>query len=198
MYQTGKTEPKIIQNVLPKMVFEQLQREIVDSALPWYYTKTTAYSDADEKLWHGSWVHMVLDDGKINSPLGLMLQTVALSALSAANENVKSIHRIRIGLITTAPGLTVHDPHVDFEFEHRTALLYLTESDGYTTLYDKYFDRNVNQKNVLYTMPIQNLIDPEPNKLVVFDGLQYHSSSAPTEYTRRIVININYFGGSNE
>ena len=92
--------------------------------------------------------------------------------------------RIRLGLQTHQGSHVIHDPHIDFQYPHRTMLTYFTseEGSGYTTFY--------NGKPPNLQVALQN--DPKENTCVDFDGLIYHSSSSPMKNAFRYAMNINY------
>ena len=39
---------------------------------------------------------------------------------------------------------------------------------------------------------VKDRITPKPNRLLVFDGLDYHTASNPINSDTRFIININY------
>jgi hypothetical protein len=98
--------------------------------------------------------------------------------------------RIRIGLITAMNFNKSHDPHTDMPVSHKTALLYLNTVDGDTTLYNEFHNPNSTIK--IDKWSVQHSIKPEANRALIFDGFQYHSSSAPTINPYRLVVNYNF------
>ena len=98
---------------------------------------------------------------------------------------LKDIVRIRMGLITKTPHHVRYDPHTDLDYPHLTALYYLTTCNGPTVLYNKKYPDNQNLEDMLE-------IPCEENKLVVFDGLYYHTPVSQTDKKQRIVIAFNF------
>jgi hypothetical protein len=39
---------------------------------------------------------------------------------------------------------------------------------------------------------VKEIIKPEPNKLLLFDGMQFHAGNPPLTSSKRIVINMNF------
>lgn len=188
----------VLQNAIQSKMFEDLQQEILYDGFPWFYTGTTLgqKTDSNEKFnfsfFHNAYYH---DDGY--SSVGQKLEFAILDALTYMQIPIKKMLRIRLGLITVTENTKVHTPHVDFPYEHNTGLLYLNNSDGDTLLYQERYDTNINKTQ--YDEMVRNKqneiitkITPEQNKLVLFDGLIYHSSSSPTLTDRRVVVNFNY------
>jgi len=90
---------------------------------------------------------------------------------------------------------------VDHHAPHQTGLLYLNDSDGDTYFYDNYYDPAVDedfsqfdyyQKFIIEHLKLQQSVTPKSNRLVLFDGYQYHASSCPIKTQLRVVMNFNY------
>ena len=74
-----------------------------------------------------------------------------------------------------------HEKHEKFSW-----VLYLNDSDGDTVFYNEKLNDNYKE------LTVQSRNKPVKNQAVLFDGLQYHSSSVPEKNTTRIALNINF------
>lgn len=174
-------------DILSYSVFKNIQSKVFDDAVPWYYADSTAYIENNDLTLDCSFHHMIYRDNRPTSPLFDSVVFAFLDCLDKTDQKMKEILRIKIGLITATENSFVHKPHVDFDFPHQTALLYLNTTDGDTIFYKEKLGHNTANE-----FTIDHKIKPEENKFVYFDGLTYHSSSTPTNSKRRVVINFNY------
>lgn len=158
-----------------------------DMAFPWFYSKNTAYGMVEDnhQLWDSSFSHVVAVDGHGDSPLTEKSMLLAENICRSFDLGSLEVKRIRLGMMTKTPTNFTHNPHVDFAFPHLTALFYLTTCNGPTVLYDQKFPNDTFLKT-------QQLVHSEENKVVIFDGLQYHASTTQTDKKQRIVMNINF------
>lgn len=101
---------------------------------------------------------------------------------------MNDVFRSKINMLTIDPRkeITCHTPHVDDVDPHWVMIYYINDSDGPTIFFDQHFD---GQKKA---PKFSSSVKPRKGKFVIFDGLQYHASSAPRQTTQRCVININF------
>lgn len=188
---------KIYNNFISDEIFQNLKKEIFSDGFPWFYTGTTLGDNTDSDQFGYSFFHNALYSNGDASFIGEQLKIIITLALNLIGEPINQMLRIRIGLITCTDFTKIHLPHVDMPFAHKTGLFYFNKCNGDTLIYkEKYcegynkivFDKKVRsqQNEILQT------ITPEENKLVIFNGLMYHSSSSQTNTDRRVVINFNY------
>ena len=186
---------KIIDNAVSPTLFKLLENRVGSTDFPWYYV-STSYMGKPGKY---SWSHLALDDNNRLSGFTDFLETVIIGALDKAEEPITNLHRIRLGLLTATQIPQINDPHIDRDCDHKTGLIYLNNSDGNTILYnEKYdvtsgmasYDYFVNKLEQMIT--IKESVESRKNRLLLFNGLHYHSSTTPTNVDRRITINFNY------
>lgn len=187
----------VLKQAVEPNAFKQIKNEIFSDGFPWFYTGTTLgnRSEADKfgySFFHNAYFH---DDGY--SLIGKSLEAAIMDSLSYMKFPISKMLRIRLGLITVTDKPIIHTPHVDFPYKHQTGLIYLNDSDGDTILYNERLDTNVNKDNNDSKVrqnknEIITTFTPEENKLVIFDGLLYHSSTSPTIVDRRVVVNFNF------
>ena len=79
--------------------------------------------------------------------------------------------------------------HVDQMDPHYVILVYLTQSTAPTRLTDLYWKPGMNP--LRQDVKVTELVYPEPNRVLVFDGLRYHADSNPTDKCR---MNVNLNG----
>ena len=193
---------KVFDDILPQQVFDNLQNNIVGDNfnVPFFYSNSTAVGKQNEvRVNNYGFSHLAYDNGQTNSYLGKLLEVSILHMLDKTNINVKDIMRIRIGLLTYVGRQVINDPHVDFEKEHYTGLLYLNDSDGDTFIYNQKYDPSTNLLMQEYFntflnghLSVKETISPKQNRLVIFDGHYFHSSSTPTIVPARYVVNFNF------
>jgi hypothetical protein len=193
-----------INNVLPKNLFLKLKGFLYSDLCPWYYADNSAYGsgplteDNKKYLYHSSFAYAPFVNGKPNSSQSPLFEACVLSALDKAQVEITNLIRIRVGLILGSPSPVVHGPHVDFQYPHKTALLYMTTCDGDTLIYNEKIDFEskedifVQMEKINNQFTIKDTIKSEENKLVVFDGAHFHSSSNPSDTSSRIVLTINF------
>jgi len=183
-------------NVLGNNLFNQVSKILTDIHIPYYYSESTAFLDEKPRhIFDGSFSHLVMQNNEQYSNLAPFLEAVCYAAFDNAGVDVDRIIRIRLGLLTPTTETIVHTPHVDFEEPHNSALLYINDSDGDTIFYEERYERSWKDnrsKPQELEFKISDKVSPKANRLVWFDGYQYHSSSTPTKHTKRLVMNINY------
>ena len=195
---------KTFSNIVPMALFNKVKEDVESEHFPWYYVPTTAYtgdlSESVSTLHNGSFQHTVFN-GVNNSDISDRLEDYLICALDACGLKLKKLYRIRVGMITVSNKNHVNPPHVDFPFPHKVGILYLTNSDGNTFIYNEKYDPSSNmdilkyyQKKLNSTVTVMGSVKPKENKFVMFDGHHYHSSSTPVKTKRRITINYVFEG----
>jgi hypothetical protein len=195
----------ITPQAIPPQIFQRIQNNILGDSFPWFYLPGVAYDPTLNTQAHRhehGFMHLVTNEGKSNSVIAELFETVIVSAISQIHpgKNIY-IHRLRLGLLLGADSPIVHAPHVDCDdAEHRTALFYFNDSDGDTILYNEMYDptsglQSYNYyRNVLNSQVTENQrIQPRANTMLTFRGNRYHSSSAPVQTARRVAANANYY-----
>ena len=183
-------------NILGPNQFSKLSQILNDSNMPFFFHEATAYlEDRPESIYDYSFSHLIYMDGQVFSQLSNYVEGCVRAALDNAGEKINELWRIRVGLCTGQRETVVHTPHIDYNKPHKSALLYMNDTDGDTIFYNEFHDpKDINTyeltKNNTYTE--YKRVTPKANRFVWFDGLRYHSSSTPVNTAKRLVININY------
>jgi hypothetical protein len=186
---------KIIDNCLPDKLFSNLIENVFREDFPWYYVSQTASPSLDiTDTFDYSWTHLAIENGEDNSKIAKLVRDIHQFCMSRSGEKPGNLFRARFGLITALEKQKIHEPHIDFDFEHRVGLLYLNNSDGDTIFYkDRYQNLEISSetfKRQKGEFSIENSISPIANRFVLFEGDQFHSSSTPYLNQRRIVLNM--------
>lgn len=184
----------ILDNALPENIFKKVE-DLILNQIEWFYMEGTAYAvkSEDTSILDYSFYHLVWDEFKPKSEAANLLMPVIGKLFEAVNQKVKSIIRVRIGLIPNVGKSFIHGGHVDYKTQHETALFYVNDSDGDTLFYNqKYKSGDGEPLTAFKNNEIIKRISPKANRFVCFDGFQFHSSSSPVNNSRRVVFNINY------
>lgn len=211
-----------IDNCLHDDLLFPIKNQILSYGFPWYRSENTAYETSTHKelyvdnpsalLYNYGWGHIVYEYEKPTSDMYNILYYGLQRALEKTNLKLDKLIRIKIGLHTGIPKSIRHSPHVDYLYNHMTALLYVVDSDGDTVLYNTFYDYNdfYNSsdratnlaKNERTTIDkylknfdesdIYKKISPKANRFIVFSGNQFHASTTPKKHKYRITINYNF------
>ena len=190
---------KIVDNALSEQVFGDFQNRVFNNPVQWYYTRTSISDDQCDTntIYDNSFYHIAINDGQINSDLGVYCNIVLLSILDKMGIYVDRIDRARFGLLEPKIiGKYINKAHIDQPQNHMVGLLYLNDSDGETIVYNEKYDLQSNVGMADYILnkelTVMEKIECKSNRFVLFDGLHYHSSTCPTNVDRRIALNFNF------
>ena len=86
-------------------------------------------------------------------------------------------------------GEGVDTPHLDRTTPHWSFIYYVEDSDGDTIIYDY---KSKNENDIPYFEDVKELkrITPKQGRVIVFDGLYWHTAEQPTK-NKRCIINFN-------
>jgi len=115
-----------------------------------------------------------------------LFKEVAQEIKKLLPEDAGDLLRVRHAVSTMVPKARIHAKHIDTGFPHYVCLLYLLDSDGNTVLYQP-------DSNLVLTE-----VQPKKNRLLIFDGALYHSSSPPSKHEHRIIGNYNFLRNAND
>ena len=158
---------KIIDNVLEKEQFKDIQSLVLSLHFPWFYSSTV--TNEKEKSNSFYFIHLFYGDYNKNSEYFNLLRPVL--------EFLKPNAIIRIkGNLYPNMGKKVQSPfHRDFEYEHMNAIFYLNNNNGPTVF-------KTGEK-----------IESVENRLIIFNSNKDHASTYCTDKKVRLNINFNYF-----
>jgi hypothetical protein len=199
---------KIYDNVLPKETFEFFKSQCVDN-VSWDFVENSAYRQSDIKNLEiidsknkYSFARTVFGkrDGSKLPEFEVCVANITFM-LADTGVSINGLKRIRFGLLTGSDKKIVNTPHVDFYEPHITGLFYFDNSDGETVFYNKIHNLNMNPNEVPKWVTtwendpacIETKVESKENRLVLFNGLNYHSSTRPTNVSKRVTMNFNIF-----
>jgi hypothetical protein len=185
----------IIDNFLPDEEFKQLQTAILGPDFPWYFMSTVSrpagsYVPPGAMETHG-FHHTFYSSIDNNKSWTIGIVGNLLEKINAYENGTADFIRVRASLKTHKKGFTdqhYNIPHVDYHFPHISAVYYINESDGDTWMFNEEF-KQFPEPDVF---TVKQRVNPKPNRLIIFDGLCYHTASNPINSDSRVIININY------
>ena len=181
------------------------------NGFPWYFlsedvsysTRDVMFGDTplldmpeDEKSI--GFTHVLLDQDNVESPWLPRFEPLLYTVQDALPCPVNFL-RVRLALQLNNGKVHHNAPHTDSEKDHYAALYYLHDSTGDTVFFEQYDDpkdgsveeRWYKARTQKYTEHMR--VRPQANKLFVFDGHRFHSSSNPVGDSKwRIVLNLNF------
>ena len=113
----------------------------------------------------------------------------------AGGFKVKELLRMRAGMLLNTkyglPGMSYkyNTPHIDYDFDHYTAVYYANECDGDTVVFQE-----IAPAEKYYNL---HKCTPSKGKFLLFNGRHYHASTCPKIHTKRIAITINFTADIN-
>lgn len=190
---------EIIDNFMPLEDYTAIKTSIMSLEFPWYYTEfVSAPKDKiviPENIINvcresDGFFHPIFNVQKPQntSPVIEIFQKF-FTALETIGYAPGDLITLRVNMLLPKHGYTkdiFHPPHVDcLDMLNETVIFYVNDSDGDTVL----FNQRTTDLEEKYT--ISERIPPKGNRLLIFDGDQYHAGSLPIQSDRRIVINSN-------
>lgn len=208
----------VVDDALPKTLYNSIKKMIYDDHFFWNTSSTTAVTTGivipgyENGFSFARNIYRVNENGiedqdpKVTS----LLMAGFMCAADSAEISFKQFFRIRIGMITDKPFKhKFHYPHIDANWENTSALLYLTDCDAPTRIYNEIYDGSYNvapnspppdedpstrflKEKYNLQLTVKAEVPSRENRIVFFNGRSYHSSSIPTDTERRIAINFNF------
>jgi hypothetical protein len=215
---------KIIDDFFPPEQFKRIQSTILGSSIPWHYTDNISvphWLDVnDPNAIETSAIHSDLFESDRNGFMSeqcKQLADVFEDMVDRLGFDIKDLLRIRASMKWPQSHIKPHNyniPHIDIHEPHTVGLFYVNDSDGPTRIFDQYQpsdrvypkakseeelnDPEVREKfrqfYIREGFTVKQLIEPKANRMVLFDGYQYHTSGLPISSPRRVILNINFRG----
>jgi len=161
--------------------------EVFSSDFPWYYQPiSTSYKfpfmshtvvprhEEDEEL-------------IINSKMFLPCVNIVEEFCSHKNIALNKILRIHFNMTFSFIDNKCTDAHVDYDFNHSVLIMYFTNNNGKTILFDKVCTEGDSVFIKEQTLSVKKEITPEFGKIIAFNGRYFHAHEFCKAEDRRIV-----------
>ncbi len=159
---------QVFDNFLEQPYFDKLSKLLNSADFPWYTTKDISNKGQYfDKLYYQT--HTFFQFHQIMSDYFSELRPLFDKL------EVKSLIRAKANLYPAKESLSEHGWHTDYDYENKTALLYINNTDGYTKFKDG------------------TKVESVANRMLIFDSKKEHLSTNCTNDWARVNINLNYF-----
>ena len=170
----------------------KIEKTLFDLKFPWHFTPDTSYGDANQYQQRPGFLHWFVKDGNKSAHLSLIEPLITNGAIAIGLKEV-DVMQIRsflqLPLSESFTGIDIDTPHIDLFEPHWVMLYYVVDNDAETVIYsNKMKSRNdiPTDKDLRECLRIQ----PKKGRMVIFDGMHWHTSEQPKTGVRAI-ININ-------
>ena len=189
---------KIYDNIISKKEQEEIKKTLIFESqsknFGWYFlpdiTKTgNKYQN------RSGFIHIFLREEKINSYFYKLIEPIITKTAKKIKIKIENILLARgflqLPLNKDYVGKGVDTPHIDRTENHLVFLYYVCDSDGDTIIYNY---RSKDKNDIPFFEDVKELkrITPKQGRVVVFNGLNWHTAEQPTKDIRCILnFNIN-------
>jgi len=159
---------EVIDNYLPQEEFEKIRNVMMSADFPWYYNPAVTFlgEHVDRTMY---FTHNFCKNSLVTSSFFELLFPLT------SKLNAKALIKIKGNMYPNIGKTMENLRHVDYDFEHKSAIYYLNTNNGPTVLEDG------------------TKIDAVENRILFFDASKEHNSTHCTDEKVRVNININYF-----
>ena len=183
---------KILDNIIPKKQQEKIKNFMYGKTFPWYYTADITHINNKHQARPGHF-HIFMDKGEVNSDYITEVKKIS----DSVNKKIKKkleMYQVRSFLqlplnekILKKSGKHKEDtPHIDLFDPHTVYLYYVNDCDGDTVLYN-YKSKDKQYIPYYEDIKIIRKVKPKQGRVLIFDGMTWHSSTQPTEGPRCII-----------
>lgn len=177
---------KKVDNVFGKNFLNHLRDKIeAPGEFPWYFYKNTQTGVYPSEFKNSGFGHTAIRDGVNQSAYTNLFLPIAWKVSEIISKPIISIDRIRASMVFNLGIEHGGEPHIDIadtpesdDFKQFTAIYYLDDTNGCTTLYD-------NKGAPFFKNP------STADSLLIFSANILHSGGLPTDAPLRRVVNIN-------
>lgn len=166
-------EIDVVKNFLPEEEFRPLQELLMKKqGIAWYYQNHVTRVSEEKSNWRLFYMFsMVYENDQLEN-----FHPAWENIMPLLNRiDIKALVRVKINLYPNTEKVYEHDPHFDYNWEHKACIFSINTCDGYTKLHDG------------------TKIPSIENQALFFDGSTEHTSSTTSDDVVRMNININYF-----
>jgi hypothetical protein len=184
---------KILDNLITKKESEKIKNILLyNESFPWYFTPDISLKDNKYQTRPG-FFHLFCTHGKTNSNDFELVKSISDKVNKKIKKNL-SPYQVRSFLQLPLNEKLLYQnnkhkedtPHIDLKVPHTVFLYYVNDADGDTVIYD-YVSKGIKDIPNYEDIKIIKKITPKQGRVVVFDGMTWHSSTQPTEGPRCIV-----------
>lgn len=185
---------QITDNALPTIEYKKIANYLMSEDPNWSFVKNVTFGSHRNS---GSWgfAFSVFDSGAVpgRNDTELMQHRFAYNILKPLIIDESKLLRVRVGMIVNVGPEDAHDPHIDqTDMPHWTQLYYVTGGDAHTNVFKEYGYTEEYKKYKPEDFTLEFQCKPEPNRMFMFDGYHWHSSSHVFGSELRIVVANNY------
>tara|TARA_Y100001963_G_C6736136_1_gene426507 strand:+ start:612 stop:1244 length:633 start_codon:yes stop_codon:yes gene_type:complete len=183
-------EVQVVDNFLEEYHIDFLLSEIEHPSYLWRYVRNISNGADDDTPWcHGFESRLFdVDHNLTFSSTSKIFCPIFLKIYQGFGLPPSNLMKARLDMTVRSPERTIHLPHTDYEYKgnipHYAGILYMNDSDGDTVIYNE-IERSDNYS-------IQKIISPKKNRLVLFNGIYYHTGHSPSHHNNRILLNFDY------
>jgi hypothetical protein len=189
-----------IDDAIPKLYQNQIEAETTSTRMTWSFHEESARASAVFQASYGGFSHIayhIKDQSPSFSPMTAMLLPMLFMFCEKARLEFNALLRIRLGLFPRNPDdVGHHNPHVDFQQPHQTAVYYVNDSDGDTVVFNETSDDVNAEQAPKYAadgkFTILGRVSPKKGRMMAFDGKHYHASMHPRKAASRVAITFNF------
>ena len=158
---------------MPEEKFDTLSSTLMSRFFPWYYlSKINVEDDMDYRCENRYFEHNFFQYDSFDTFSKSEMFHVVQPFLDMLG--IESLFRVKSNLFPSTQTLIQHAFHTDLDINHKGAILYLNDCDGYTVF------------------PDGTKIESVANRCLLFDSSKLHASTTCTNEKARLNINVNY------
>lgn len=199
---------KIFDDLLPPALVDRIENTLMSKDFSWFALDNLSLGDQEEKykftykdgyryIETYGMSSLVYKDDLWYDPYKLYMMVRQLIDYVSDIEGfeVNRILRVKANFLTQNVDHTfdencINFPHLDNYTDHKVLVYYVNDSDGDTILFNEKWDITDKEKDNI-DLTTEARVHPKRGRILMFDGLQYHTSQNPINSKHRCILNIN-------
>ena len=187
---------EVFDDIIDKSLQEKIKSTLFTDNFPWFFVNDVT-TDTINSQSRPAFFHKFYEDFENNSEHTWITEKIISPVIDKFKLKITQIMQSRTFLqlpLNHIEGL-VDNAHIDSPRSHLVVLYYVIDSDGDTIIYDKKWEKGMQDLNSEETkkLLIKKRVTPKQGRVVVFDGKYWHTAEQPThnKSSKRCVINNN-------
>ena len=187
---------KIFDNIISKKEQETIKETFYGRNFPWYYAPDISAANNQHQTRPG-FSHIFYIEGEKNSEYVDLITKISDNVNKKIKKKLNQ-HTVRsfLQIPLNEKLLASHSrhkedtphntPHIDIKIPHTVFLYYVNDCDGDTMIYN-YKSKTSKDLPVYEDIKVKKQITPKQGRVVIFDGMTWHSSTQPATGPRCVV-----------